>query len=154
MSRKKSLADKLEGLFSDLDVEEPAVAAGEFPELPQATPSAVELPVADAPPAEAKGVAEESRPALSSQSEEHPRKTMTEFDASRAWLSDKDQFEPFYVKVTRPLREALASGNVREDTPILVMERDAGVLALLSRQMSYHHLAQGEMAGEPWLVSF
>ena len=79
---------------------------------------------------------------------------MTEFDASRAWLSDKDQFEPFYVKVTRPLREALASGNVREDTPILVMERDAGVLALLTQQMSYHHLAQGEMAGEPWLVSF
>ena len=79
---------------------------------------------------------------------------MTEFDASRAWLSDEDQFEPFYVEVTRLLREALASGNVREDTPILVMERDAGVLALLSRQMSYHHLAQGEMAGEPWLVSF
>ncbi len=82
------------------------------------------------------------------------RKTMTEFDASRARLSDKDQFEPFYVKVTRPLREAFASGNVREDTPILVMERDAGVLALLTQQMSYHHLAQGEMAGEPWLVSF
>jgi hypothetical protein len=82
------------------------------------------------------------------------RKTMTKFDASRAWLSDKDEFEPFYVKVTRPLREALACGDVREDTPILVMEHDAGALALLTQQMSYHHLAQGEMAGEPWMVSF
>jgi hypothetical protein len=34
------------------------------------------------------------------------------------------------------------------------MEHDAGALALLTQQMSYHHLAQGEMAGEPWMVSF
>ena len=79
---------------------------------------------------------------------------MSEFDATRAILSDEDQFEPFYVKATRPLREALASGDVRKDTPLLIMERDAGVLALLTHQMSYHHVAQGEIAGEPWLVSF
>ncbi len=82
------------------------------------------------------------------------RKAMTEFDASRATLRNKDMFQPFYVKATRPLREALASGNVREDTPVLVMEGHAGTLALLTQQMSYHHIAQGEMAGEPWLVSF
>ena len=52
------------------------------------------------------------------------------------------------------VQEALASGDVREDTPVLVMEGATGVLALLTRQMCYHHLAQGEMAGEPWMVSF
>ncbi len=82
------------------------------------------------------------------------RKVMTEFDASRAALRDRDMFQPFHVKATRPLREALTGGDVREDTSVLVMERDAGVLALLTQQMSYHHVAQGEMAGEPWLVSF
>ncbi len=82
------------------------------------------------------------------------RKATPEFDASRATLGDKDAFEPFHVKATRSLQEALASGDVREDTPVLVMEGAAGALALLTRQMCYHHLAQGEMAGEPWMVSF
>ncbi len=86
--------------------------------------------------------------------EKETRKIMSEFDISRATLSDKDDFQPFYVETTRPLQEALASGDVREDTPVLVMEGATGVLALLTRQMCYHHLAQGEMAGEPWMVSF
>lgn len=79
---------------------------------------------------------------------------MTEFDASRATLKDKDMFQPFHVRTTRLLREALASGDVREDTLVLVMGDDVGTLALLTQQMSYHHVAQGEMAGKPWLVSF
>ncbi len=82
------------------------------------------------------------------------RKTIPEFDVSRATLSDKDEFQPFRVNTTRPLQEALASGNVGEDTQVLAMEGTVGALALLTRQMCYHHVAQGEMAGEPWMVSF
>ncbi len=82
------------------------------------------------------------------------RKAITEFDASRAVLKDKDIFQPFHVKATSPLREALASGEVLKDTPVLVMKNDVGTLVLLTQQMSYHHVAQGEMAGKPWLVSF
>jgi hypothetical protein len=82
------------------------------------------------------------------------RTAITEFDTSRATLKSKDTFQPFHVKSTRPLQEALASGNVRQDTPVLVMEGDTGTLALLTQQMSYHHVAQGEMAGKPWMVSF
>jgi hypothetical protein len=77
-----------------------------------------------------------------------------EFDASRAVLSDKDTFPPFHVKAARPLREALARGDVRDDTLVLVIERGVGTLALLTQQMAYHHVAQGEIAEEPWLVSF
>ena len=77
-----------------------------------------------------------------------------DFDADRARLSDKDMFRPFEVKTTRPLEEALATGEVAEGTPVLVMEREASVLVLLTRQMVYHHVAQGDLAGEPWLVSF
>ncbi len=80
--------------------------------------------------------------------------SVPDFDVNRATLSDKDDFQPFYAKTTRPLREALASGNVHEDTPILLMEGNREALALLTQQMCYHHVAQGEMAGEPWMVSF
>ncbi|MFQ6046263.1 MAG: hypothetical protein ACE5PT_07885 [Gemmatimonadales bacterium] len=76
------------------------------------------------------------------------------FDIDRAYLVEPTPFEPFYVTATRPLREALREGLVHEETPILVFEREAGRLALSTEQMSYHHVAQGDMAGEPWLVSF
>ncbi len=82
------------------------------------------------------------------------RKTMPEFDVSRATLSDKDEFQPFCVNAARPLHEALIGGDVREDTPVLIMEGATKALALLTRQMCYHHVAQGDLAGEPWMVSF
>ena len=81
-------------------------------------------------------------------------RSAADFDISRAWLRDTTMFEPFRVTETRPLRDALADGEIGEDTPLLVVEHDAGKLALLTTQMAYHHVAQGEMAGEPWMVSF
>ena len=36
----------------------------------------------------------------------------------------------------------------------MVMVRGGQHLALSTMQMSYHHVAQGELAGEPWMVSF
>lgn len=79
---------------------------------------------------------------------------MSAFDVSHAQLSDKDMFQPFEVIATQPLGEAIASGEVRADKPVLVIVRDVSVLVLLARQMTYHHVAQGNLAGEPWLVSF
>jgi hypothetical protein len=79
---------------------------------------------------------------------------MTLFDVNRATLSETDMFEPFYVRSMQPLQRALAKGDVTTDTPVLALERAGGLLALLTQQMSYHHVAQGEIAGQPWLVSF
>jgi len=79
---------------------------------------------------------------------------MTTFDASRANLSSANMFEPFRVESTQPLQRALDEKNVAADTPVLALERDGEALTLLTQQMAYHHVAQGEMAGEPWLVSF
>ena len=79
---------------------------------------------------------------------------MTLFDVNRATLNQTDIFEPFYVQSMHPLQRALDKGNVTADTPVLAMERDGGTLTLLTQQMTYHHVAQGEIAGEPWLVSF
>lgn len=75
------------------------------------------------------------------------------FDPSRAQLN-KDTFEPFYVTSIQSLRDALVHREVRDTTPLLVMESDAGRIALLTHQMSYHHVAQGTIAGRPWMVSF
>ena len=79
--------------------------------------------------------------------------TMTEFDSNRATLRDKNIFPPFHVKATVPLKEALKRGDVREDNHLMVIERNARMLTLLTQQMTYHHVAHGEMDGEPWMVS-
>ncbi len=78
----------------------------------------------------------------------------THFDISRAWIPDSLAIEPFYVKETRLLSEALARGALTENTSILVVEHEAGKLALLTLQLVHHHVAQGEIAGQPWMVSF
>jgi hypothetical protein len=83
---------------------------------------------------------------------------MTAFDARRALLVRGDIFAPFRVKTTRPLSDALAGGSLpqrvlRADEPVVVAEWFAAPVVLLKRHMAFHHVAQGEIAGEPWLVS-
>ncbi len=77
-----------------------------------------------------------------------------EFDIARARVGAGTRFEPFVVSETQSLSGALAAGTVKSDTRLLVMEHAAGRLALLTDQMVYHHVAQGDIAGEPWMVSF
>lgn len=76
------------------------------------------------------------------------------FDRSRAWLSDTVIFQPFRVTSSFPLRDALARKQVEGETNLLVIEQGKTRLALITSQMAYHHVAQGEIAGEPWMVSF
>ena len=76
------------------------------------------------------------------------------FDVRRALLVYEDIFTPFHVTATRPLQDALASGDVRQDAPVLVAEREAATVVLLRKQLTYHHVAQGEAGGEPWMISF
>ena len=64
------------------------------------------------------------------------------------------RFEPFVVTETETMRDALAAGKLQDDTRVLVMDHATEVLAFLTDQMTYHHVAQGETDGEPWMVSF
>lgn len=84
---------------------------------------------------------------------DHPQKDMAEFDSSRANLRDKEIFPPLYVEATVSLSDALKRGDVRNDTHLMVIERKTRMLALLTKQMIYYHVAQGEIDGEPWMVS-
>jgi hypothetical protein len=83
---------------------------------------------------------------------QHP--AAREFDIGRAWIVDSTIFVPFRVTSTTPLKEARSKGLVDDATAILVLEHGATRLALITSQMAYHHVAQGDIAGEPWMVSF
>lgn len=73
------------------------------------------------------------------------------FDSTRAQLNDPDLFERYRV----PDRgERLANAGLADDTDLMMVERAGVTRALLVHQLSYHHLAQGELAGEPYMVSF
>lgn len=76
------------------------------------------------------------------------------FDIKRAWVVDSTIFVPFLVTTTEPLRDARSKGRVDDQTALLVLEQGATRLALITSQLAYHHIAQGDIAGEPWMVSF
>lgn len=78
---------------------------------------------------------------------------MTEFDLRRALLVRGDIFAPFRVEATRPLRDALERRTLRAHEPVVVAECGTTRAVLLKRHLAYHHVAQGETAGEPWMVS-
>ena len=78
------------------------------------------------------------------------------FDEDRVFIAEKTIFVPFRVvdEDIRPLREALEEGLLQSDTWLLIMEHGAGRLAMVMDQMASHHVAQGTLRGEPWMVSF
>lgn len=88
---------------------------------------------------------------LGAQMNENP-----DFDGDRAFIADSTIFVPFRVTDDDvvALRRALDDGAVQPDTWLVIMEHDAGRLALVMDQMAYHHVAQGDLMGEPWMVSF
>jgi hypothetical protein len=60
-------------------------------------------------------------------------------------------FKPFIVPVKGV---SLSEANVDADEELIVIKRNNKYRALLAREMAYHHVAQGELAGEPYLVTF
>ncbi len=81
-------------------------------------------------------------------------KRVVGFEPGRAILDDTWGFDPFPVAATEPLQDALEAGKVGKETAVLLLRRGDTRLALLTEQMSYHHIAQGELEGEPWMVAF
>ncbi len=76
------------------------------------------------------------------------------FDSSRVMIRDTTFWIPFHVTETTPLRQAIDDGTIGNDTRILIVERGGNRVALVMDQAAYHHVIQGEMNGEPWMVSF
>ena len=76
------------------------------------------------------------------------------FDAERAMLMKRELFRPLTVERTERLADALARRKVAADTQLLLLERDGEALALRTHEMIYHHVAQGELGGRPFVATF
>jgi len=74
-----------------------------------------------------------------------------EFDLSKAHLKDKPVFQPFRVPGQG---EALQKARLKPQEELLLIEKRGSVKSFLIKQMAYHHIAQGEAGGEPYLISF
>jgi hypothetical protein len=73
------------------------------------------------------------------------------FEIQRALLKGPDLFSRFTVSQSAT---ALSKAHLPDREQLLVFERAGEKRALLVRQMAYHHVAQGELAGEPFLIAF
>ncbi len=76
------------------------------------------------------------------------------FDADRTIFWGQPNFIPLRDPEWTSLRSARRAGDVTNETTVVSFEIAGKTLALVSSQMSYHHVAQGEMEGEPWMVTF
>lgn len=81
-------------------------------------------------------------------------RAIANFDIELAFISDKQIFAPYRITETQKLGDALAARKVTGDMRLLILERDEGMMAFLVQQIAYHHVAQGDMKGEPYMVSF
>lgn len=73
------------------------------------------------------------------------------FNARKAHLQGADMFHRFAVGGGG---ESLVRAGFPADRFILVFERGGEKRALDATQMTYHHIAQGDLAGHPYAVTF
>ncbi len=76
------------------------------------------------------------------------------FDTGRAIFWRQPNFQPLRNPEWMSLRSVRRARDISDDTPVLVFEAGGETLVLPTNYMSYHHVAQGERAGEPWMVTF
>jgi hypothetical protein len=72
-------------------------------------------------------------------------------DRSKTKTAKGFQFAPF-----RPEGDGvpLSEAGLDDDEELVVFARAGVERGLVMRQMAYHHVAQGDLAGEPYLVTF
>ena len=67
------------------------------------------------------------------------------------------QKEGFEFTPLRPTSEheiPLAQAGLKPDVELVSFERNGERRTLIMTEMHYHHVCQGELAGEPYLVTF
>lgn len=62
------------------------------------------------------------------------------------------RFEPF--RPTTRHETPLADADLDDETELLLFERGGERRAVLVAEAFYHHVVQGELAGEPYLVTY
>ena len=76
------------------------------------------------------------------------------FDTDRAIFWARPNFTPLRNPEWQSLRAVRRAGDLTDETVVVTFDMQGKTMVLVSSQMSYHHVAQGEMEGEPWMVTF
>lgn len=76
------------------------------------------------------------------------------FDESKAVLKEKSFFKPFSVKKFVDAKELIEGNKINLDEGILIFKTNDKYYGFKTIQMYYHHIAQGEIENEPFMVSF
>ncbi len=76
------------------------------------------------------------------------------FDIHRAIFWSGPNFMPLRNPEWLSLDAFLRVGVIDKDTPVVHFSAGGKTLVLVSAQMAYHHIAQGDMNGEAWMVTF
>ena len=77
------------------------------------------------------------------------------FDINRFSDAGHDWFDTFYPEENESLQQAIDSEKITLAHRVLVTETSDGLLALLTDQMAYHHIAEGTSSnGEHWMATF
>lgn len=77
-----------------------------------------------------------------------------DFDASRARLKGPDWFPRFRVPEQVGRLADVATSGLDPDTQLLLAQRGGESITFLVEQLAFHHVAQGRLAGEPYVVAF
>lgn len=75
-------------------------------------------------------------------------------DLNRARLKDKAEFPAFDVKTFQPAMVYREMHRIDDYEGVLVFINKEKAYGFLTKQMIYHHVANGEIDGEPFMVSF
>lgn len=76
---------------------------------------------------------------------------MAEFDPNRAWLRGPDCFKRYSVDdVGTPIEQA----GLAADRELIIVVQPGGKAAFVMRELTRPHMAQGRLAGTPYLVTF
>ena len=79
--------------------------------------------------------------------------TTTRIDRTiRTIKEDGYRFEPLRPDASNEI--SLKRAKLDPKTELMSFERNGVRRVLLVREMIYHHICQGELAGEPYLVTF
>ncbi|OYD07282.1 DUF3179 domain-containing (seleno)protein [Paludifilum halophilum] len=65
-----------------------------------------------------------------------------------------NHFQRFDISGSEPLQTVLRRKRMKPKDEVLVVERGGERLAFSLYQMTYHHVAQGELAGQPFILAF
>ena len=68
-------------------------------------------------------------------------------------LSDELTPKPLAAREFLPLAGALQDGVLSAQTEVLCVAFGDSALTLIIFEMMYHHVAQGEIANQPWVLS-